>query len=165
MTLYDNRNYGGISLLIIEQNADFGWDWYHDRADSAKVEGPCTWIAYYDQGYLGQHMIIDKDFTDLGSHKNQFSAARVLPPPGTVAIAIFEHSNYNGRMVVLYDSIPNLSSVNFQDSMSSFIVIAGTWTLYEHPNYYGRSATYGPGTKSSGPGSLGHDTLSSVKKR
>ena len=154
--------YGGLSLLIEGQNADFGNDLYHDRAESAKVVGTCTWLAYSDW-FDGQVMIIERNYADLAAYKNMFSSARGLPPAGTAAIALFADPNYRGRMVILYTSNSYLTSVDFDDQMSSFIVVAGTWTLYKDPNYYGRSVNYEAGTKSSGPGSLGHDTVSSVK--
>lgn len=166
LTLYDNRNYGGLSLIIKEQNADFGVDWYHDRAESAKVGGTCTWLAYGDGGFRGHISLLEaKDYPTLGSYGNTFSSARVLPPPGTEAIVLFADSYYSGRMVVLYDSNPNLASINFDDTMSSFIVTGGSFTIYADPNYYGSSGTYGPGTKYPNPPSgIGHDTISSVKK-
>ena len=91
------------------------------------------------------------------------TSARALPPSGTAAIALFEHPNYEGRMVVLYGSNPNLGSVDFHDAMSSFIVTGGSWTLCEHPDYQGKCTGKYEAGKYPGPGPLGHDVLSSAR--
>lgn len=75
-----------------------------------------------------------------GGSGNQISSARALPPDNTVAICLFQHANYQGRMLVLYGSNSHLPSLNFGDAISSIIITGGTWTLFEHSNYRGRSS-------------------------
>lgn len=168
MTVYDHTNYGGRSLLIKQQNANFGNDYFHDRVESATVRGNCRWLLYEHGNFGGQTYILSAidyaSYHSWGGTGNRFSSARALPPPGTVAIALFQHPNYNGRMVVLYRSNHNLSSVDFGDTLSSFIVIGGSWTIFYHPNYYGTSGTYGPGEYPHPPSGIGHDQISSVRK-
>ena len=38
-------------------------------------------------------------------------------------------------MVVLEDSIDDLSIIDFNDATSSFIITGGEWTIFESPGY------------------------------
>ncbi len=168
--MYDHGNYGGRSLLIKQQNADFGNDYYHDRAESAQVKGPCRWLLYEHSNFIGQaHLIYPKYYSTSvgwGGYGNRISSARALPPPGTDAIALFQHGGFQGRMLVLYGSDPDLRSMSeLNDQLSSFIITGGRWTLYEDTHYHGRRATFGPGDyKDVPPSKLGNDRVSSVHK-
>ena len=100
-----------------------------------------------------------------GGSGNEISSARVLPPLGTTAIALFQYDNYRGRMQVLTSSTSSLIPLHFNDKLDSFIIIGGHWTLYEHTSYAGKSVTYGPGqyTVSSLEDAGGSNRISSVK--
>ena len=96
---------------------------------------------------------------------DRISSARALPPQGSAAIVLFEHYNYQGRMLVLNASNSYLGSNDFDDRISSFIVTGGMWKIYEHPYFKGRSATISGETESPNihrQYRLG-DTISSVK--
>jgi hypothetical protein len=167
--LYDHGNYGGRSLLIKQQNADFGNDYYHDRAESAQVQGQCRWLLYQNSDFNGQaHLILAQNYPSSirwGGNGNRISSARALPPPGTEAIALFQHGQFRGRMLVLYASDPDLRSMtDFNDQLSSFIITGGRWTFYDHTDYSGRSSTHGPGEYTGPPSGIGHDRVSSVLK-
>ena len=168
LTLYDHGNYGGRSLLIKQQNANFGNDYYHDTAESARVQGQCRWLLYQNSNFAGQaHLIEAQDYpSSIGweGNGNRISSARALPPPGTVAIVLFQHSRFTGRMLVLYASDSNLSLVDFNDQLSSFIITGGRWTFCEHTGYRGTSSTYGPGEYTGPPSGIGNDRVSSVKR-
>ncbi len=73
------------------------------------------------------------------------SSARVLPPVGTDAIAIFEHPYYCGAMTVLYSSHEFLQEIEFDDKISSEIVFGGTWSLFDQPSFEGLSITRATG--------------------
>ena len=124
LLLYDYPSYGGRSLLIKEQNANFVTDNYNDRVQSLVVQGECPWLMYEHINFNGvttnNYVIFNSDSffihpqnyshsTEWGGHGNQILSARALPPnsPDLEAIALFEHPNYGGRMVVLYSTIQN----------------------------------------------------------
>ena len=172
MRLYDHDNYGGRSLLLKQQNANFNNDYFSDRSESAKVYGNCKWLLYEHHDFnpqsVGQTRILSPgnypSSLSWGGNGNRISSARVLPPQGTDAIVLFQHSNFQGRMLVLYGSSNHLTSLDFNDAVSSFIITGGHWTLYEHDNYQGRHATYRPGHYSTSP-SVGNDQITSVRKQ
>jgi hypothetical protein len=165
--VYDHSNYKGRSLLIKQQNADFRNDYFNDRVESAKVKGTCKWLLYQHINFDGQAVLIDArnypSYINWEGSGNRVSSARALPPDGTEAIVLFQHSNFRGRMLVLDKSHPNLPAIDFNDQLSSFIITGGRWKLYQHTMYRGTSAMYGPGEYKSRP-SIGNDQLSSVKK-
>jgi len=74
-----------------------------------------------------------------GGPGNRISSARALPTGGTEAIILFQHPNFSGRMLVLFDSVSSLPSLDFNDHVSSAIVTGGTWNLFEHGDYTGKS--------------------------
>ena len=159
MTVYDATNYRGRSLLILQQNARFDNDYFNDRVDSLKISGPCDWILYKDNNFLGtSYLKSPGDYSSLGGVSNVISSARALPPSGTVAILLYQHVDFKGLQLVLYNSERNLKSLDFNDQISSFIITGGRWTLYQHVDYKGKRATFGPG------GAGGNDQISSVKR-
>ena len=168
---YDNRNYRGRSIYIQQQNSDFRNNYFNDKLESLRLYGSCQWLLYQHINFEGQSYIVNgpggyPSPHNWGGTGNRISSARALPPKGTKAIALFQHSTYRGRMLVLYGSNSNLPHLNFNDQVSSFIVIGGSWTLFEHINYQGRHATFGPGQYSihSLRGVGGNDKVSSVRK-
>ena len=176
LILYDEPNFCGRCLVIEQQNTDFSNDPNFDNSvESVKVQGTCLWLMHHNTNFnrdvhkYGQSYLIGpqkySNFSQWGGTSNQISSARALPPNGTEAIALFLHTNYGGYMVVLQDSQPNLGSINFDHRLSSFIVTGGSWTLYDHANYQGRSSTIsGPKQHPHYPSQIGNDQVSSVRK-
>ena len=169
LAVFDHNNFGGRALIIKQQNANFGNDFFHDRVESALVQGSCRWILYEHGDFVGQSHLINGDSIYLsppswGGSGNRISSARALPPAGTDAILLFEHGHFEGRMLRLYNSDSDLSAMEFDNHLSSFIITSGRWTLYEHPGFGGHSTTYGPGEYAIPPPGIGHDRISSVKK-
>ena len=170
MRAYDQGSYQGRSLLIRQQNANFKNDYFNDRVESIRINGKCQWLLYQHINFEGQSYILRPGSystpSNWGGTGNRISSARALPPKGTKAIVLFQHINYRGRMLVLYGSNSDLPVIDFNDKLSSFIIIGGHWTLYEHTKYQGRSVSLGPGkytspTALSGAG--GNDKISSIK--
>ena len=172
---YDKTFYRGRMLLLKQQNANFLNDYYNDRVESVKVLGRCQWILYQHINFLGTSYILKPGRYPYpkrwGGVRNQISSARALPPKGKVAIVLFQHSYYRGRMLTLYTSNRNFLKLNFNDKMSSFIITGGRWTLYKHINYRGVRMTRGPGkypTRKSWSrfwiSTPGNDQVSSVKR-
>ena len=167
MTVYDNSNFRGRSLLILQQNAGFRNDYFNDRVDSLKISGSCDWILYKDDDFLGTSYLYEPgDYSTLAGVSNVISSARALPPSGTVAILLYQHSDFRGRQLALSNSETSLVSRDFNDQISSFIITGGSWTLYRHTNFNGQSATFGPGkyTISDLGGAGGNDQVSSVRR-
>ena len=167
---YDRSSYRGRSLLLRQQNANFQNDYFNDRVESVKVYGKCQWLIYQHVNFEGQSYIVNpgshSSASRWGGSGNRISSARALPATETKAIVLFQHTNYCGRMLVLYGSNSNLPAIDFNDQLSSFIIIGGHWALYEHTSYQGKSVTLGPGKYTSASalgGAGGNDKISSIK--
>ena len=132
------------------------------------MEGSCRWLFYEHTQFAGRTSLIYthnyQSYIGWGGSGNHISSARALPPAGTEAIVLFQHTNFQGRMLVLYGSHSNLPAIDFNDHLSSFIITGGRWTLYQHTVYHGSSATYGTGDYATLPSGIGNDQLSSVRK-
>ena len=173
LTVYDHINFGGRSLLILQQNALFINDWFNDRVESAVITGSCVWIFYEDKNFNRQtyttgntHILQPGRYNtpiSWGGPGNHISSARVLPPDGTIAIALFQHADFEGRMMVLYESDNHFKALDFNDEVHSVIITGGTWKLYEHSNYQGEhtqlSAGHYPNLQTF---TIGNDEISSV---
>ena len=64
-------------------------------------------------------------------------------------LVLFEHPNFRGNHKHLYGSEPNLNDPqdrSFNDKVSSFVIVAGTWQFFRDSNYSGpASNVFGPG--------------------
>lgn len=158
--------------MISHQNARFSHDYFNDRVESARVKGNCRWLMYqhFDFNlvdgytYLIKHKNYDH-FSEWGGKGNQLSSARALPPDGTEAIVLFQLTHFRGRMVVLFNSESHLPSIEFNDKLSSYIVIGGRWALYQYVGYTGKTITVrGPREYPKPPFSIGNNQISSVRK-
>ncbi|MDU8913629.1 beta/gamma crystallin-related protein [Aestuariicoccus sp. MJ-SS9] len=57
-------------------------------------------------------------------------------------IIVFDKQNYEGSdTMVAEDNVESLKGTGLNNDISSIIVISGTWVLYEHVNYSGKSWT------------------------
>ncbi len=152
----------------MEQNANFDNNFFNDRASSIVIDGPCRWLFYQDHNFLGTTTLLTpRSYSSppsFGGNGDRISSARAIPPLGTDAICLFEHGNYQGRMLVLYGSSPYLRLLDFNDRVSSVIITGGSWTLYEHRDYNGRTTTLSAGDY---PNihtlHIGGDTVTSVR--
>ena len=132
--------------------------------------GKCQWLLYQHINFAGKSYIVNpgsySSASRWGGRDNHISSARALPAKGTKAIVLFQHADFRGRMLVLEGSNPNLPDIDFNDQLSSFIIIGGRWALYEHISYRGKRVILGPGkyTSTSALGGAGYnDKISSIK--
>lgn len=154
-------------MVIFQQNAHFANDFFNDRVESIRINGNCRWLLYEHSFFLGSvHFLAAGYYASAprwGGSNNAISSARVIPQ-NTVAILLFQHGNYRGRMLTLYSSNTHLPSLDFGDHVSSIIITGGTWTVYEHSNYGGRSSRLAPGEYPSIRSfRIGEDAISSVR--
>ncbi len=50
-TVYDQVNYGGRSLVIYDQNANFQNSYFNNKVDSIKISGTCDFLFYEDENF------------------------------------------------------------------------------------------------------------------
>ena len=83
---YDHSNYYGRSLLVKQQNANFGNDYFNDRVESAIIQGNCQWLLYRDHLFLGRSHLLNPGYypsaVNWGGSGNHITSARALPPAG-----------------------------------------------------------------------------------
>ena len=166
---YEQPNFKGRSILIQQQNANFDNDFFDDRADSIFIIGTCEWIFYECPDFIGiAHVLKIGSYASppsWGGSGKEISSARALSTKGTTAISLFEHVNYRGRMLTLYDSEPSMPFHEFDNKVSSVIVTGGSWTLYEQTEYTGRSSNVTVGQYPMLQKlRIGQDTVSSVAR-
>ena len=67
-------------------------------------------------------------------------------------IRLYTDDNFKGRVVVLRDTTDDLSRVNFNDTVSSIQVDAGSWEVCAHADFKGDCKTLERGDYRSLPG-------------
>jgi len=172
LTLYDSGDPSGQPLVQIT-NDSIGNSSWSDTVSSIQVNGGCQWILYddsFNDGGDGNTSVIGPGpetylNATFGIPDNSLTSVRRLPASGTVAIVLFEHHKYYGRVLELSSSNASLTSANFDDRTSSFIITGGTWQLYSESDYQGESVTFGEGiyNLSHLENTISNDALSSVR--
>ena len=135
------------------------------------IVGNCQWLFHKDINFGSIAYLVEpnscyESAAIWGGFGNEISSARALPPDleGTDAIVLFEDAFFNGRMLVLYDSDSNLVNDDFNDKLSSFIVIGGFWTLFYHTEYRTSGGTFTAGNYQVFPSNVLDEEVSSVRK-
>ena len=83
--------------------------------------------------------------------------------PVVPACFLYEHINYEGCTLAVTGNVKSFVTVGFNDVASSLIVTKGTWTVYEHINFGGKSKEFGPGVYPNFVGLGINDMVSSIK--
>lgn len=61
-------------------------------------------------------------------------------------VVVFEHKDLRGARVHIRGAETDFRRHNFNDAMSSFVVVSGVWRFYEHINNAGwATREFGPG--------------------
>lgn len=148
ITLYKDSNFGGRAFPVdqdISNLKDYG---FNDEASSCRIESG-TWMLYKDSNFQGDISILGKgDYASsgaMGLSNDSLSSLRHYPEVSGPTILLFKDTNYRGRMVVLTGAQSNFKNIDFNDEVSSIIVLEGQWVLYKDSEFRGDSWTLGPG--------------------
>ena len=145
-----------------------GWN---DQISSIHINGPFSVILYQDAYLKGHSIRIDESILSMASLRyldprkrnwndavssmeiisNQPASVSHPRPSGrsysrkeVVAGTLFEHSNYDGRQLTLYEGqeIRDLSELGWNDRATSIMVENGfTIVLFKHANFSGESVS------------------------
>lgn len=172
ITLYSDKDFNGRHLgttHAIENLKNYG---FNDTTTSCKIEGN-SWILYKDSNFQGDCSILQQgDYANSGSlgiGNDSLSSLRPFPEVEGPTILLFKDSNYRGRMVVLTGALSNFKSIDFNDQVSSAIVLNGSWELCQDKDFGGNKWVVSPNGGSNKNGRYPHadpfcqDCISSAK--
>ncbi|MEZ4454090.1 MAG: beta/gamma crystallin-related protein [Nannocystaceae bacterium] len=161
ITLYALINFQGGQLTLTSACPDLRPVGFNNAAGSLSATEP--WVLYSERDYQGDTLVAPLHVFDLGAINDQVSSLRPIGS-GPRCIALFQHSHYRGRMVVLGEEISNLKAIDFNDQVTSVVVVGGTWALFSDANYSGKTVKLSPGNYiDSAAVGLGNDVLSSLR--
>jgi hypothetical protein len=60
-------------------------------------------------------------------------------------VVLYEHSNFQGREVMISDTVLNIAGMGFNDTTSSIEVLWGQWEFCTDADFRGRCFVLGPG--------------------
>jgi len=172
LTLYVSPDLSGQPLVHITNHSFANLN--SNMISSIQVNGGCQWILY-EGSFLSRGNSLHSSVigpgpetylnANFGIPNNSLTSVRRLPTSGTMAIVLFEHLRYYGRELELSSSNASLTSANFDDRTSSFIVTGGIWQLYSERYYQGGNVTFGEGiyNLSHLENTISNDALSSVR--
>ena len=103
---------------------------FDDWIESVSIYGECRWLAYRAPNFEVYTYILrpNTDYftpSTWGGYTDEISSVRPLPESGTETIVLFQYAHFGGCMVILKDSIDNLSTIDFNDATGSFIITGG----------------------------------------
>jgi beta/gamma crystallin len=108
-------------------------------------------------------MTINKQGEQSGTSCQRKEVSKVAEIPHVI---LFEHDNFCGAHVHVFQAVDNLENMGFRDVTSSIVVLSGTWAFYRDWNYGYAYRTLGPGLypKVDVPGIwIVNDSLSSLR--
>ncbi|XDV26145.1 hypothetical protein PO909_029923 [Leuciscus waleckii] len=144
--VYSQDGFGGQSAEFNHDVRDKQEKGFNDPIASIKVIGK-PWVAYYDKDFAGWMRMFEQGEYAMLEDRGRFSSFKMVTADlANPEIKLFEHSNYGGRSVTLFNE-SNFPGINFNDEASSHIVKGGVWVLYEHTNRRGAQLIAFPGDR------------------
>jgi hypothetical protein len=134
-------------------------NFFNDRVSSLVVlQG--NWAVFADSGFQRQYPpILGPGFypsLPVGINNDDMSSLQPVTTPATVSgqqfddsgqVILFEHAHFHGRHKHVFVTEPNLNDPNdsfFNDRVSSFAVLAGSWMFFKNSGAQPSSNPYPP---------------------
>ncbi|OCT73362.1 hypothetical protein XELAEV_18036346mg [Xenopus laevis] len=163
--LYALPNLQGRSHSLQADSPDLSTVGFLKRAQSLRVIGD-PWIIFTETKYQGDFTYYKEGtYNSIPHFANKISSVRVVPGGFfTPKITVYEHVNYEGKMVTLEKSADSLKPYQLDDMASSHKTQHGAWILYEDEYYRGKKMITVAGDHVPNYVPLGwNDKVSSVK--
>lgn len=154
VTLFEHDDFGGRSVQLRGEAADFAGFGFNDRASSLLVQGG-MWEVCQDRAFRGTCVVLRpgryRSLSEINLN-DRVSSAR--PMRGgwqgghdrhEPRIVFFEHDDFRGARQRSESDRADLASSGFNDRASSIDVVAGDWQVCEHAGFQGRCAVLRPG--------------------
>ncbi len=162
--LYEH-DFKGQTLPLSKATPNFVPLNFNDKASSVEVVSG-VWTVYQHVNYEGRRLTLG-----VGKYDYEFISKRigndVISSARPAEIILYQHAQFQGKILNLYDDTQSLVPLGFNDIVSSIEVTFGEWSVYEHVNYQGVRLDLNVGkydidyiTKN-----MGNDVISSVKLR
>ncbi len=139
--MYQHVHFGGREVFASQPIPDVGAIGYSDVVSSCKIPPGSTWMLYEHISYKGDVSILGPgDYPNpksMNLPNDILSSLRPFPIVTGPAVLLFQDSKFGGRMVVATGAISDFTAINFNDKVSSFIVLSGNWTAYRDINFHG----------------------------
>ena len=170
--LYQDIHFQGRELDTDESIENLQAHDFNDAVLSCIVESG-TWLLYQHAHFQGEVSLLPVGSygspNAMGISNNILSAVRKPPALSGPVICLFRDSYFRGRKVVLRGAHSNLKMLNFNDRMSSALVLRGNWALHEHVDFRGKTwqlgcdgGPFAPGQYPT-PSPFENDTVSALK--
>jgi hypothetical protein len=159
VVLFEHANFHGAHKHVFgaEPNLAASDDnFFNDRVSSlAAING--SWAFFRDVGYIGQYPGVLAPgiypwVESVNIKNDDMSSLRLTGSAGLAAVPhviLFEHANFHGAHKHVFGAESNLNAGDddfFNDSVSSIVVLAGTWEFFQDSGFQGQYATaLGPG--------------------
>ena len=158
---FDQRDYGGQSLLLDTDSENLSAAGFNDRAVSIIISGG-TWELCTDAGYRGICRIYSPGrYNDLGAGMaREISSAHLVSgnhqdypnPIGTAdgnknvgTLVLYDADGFLGRGMSISGNVASLERTGFNDAAQSIVIEQGTWEFCTDANFRGTCRVLGPG--------------------
>lgn len=142
ITLFDDIEYRGRSIVIDGDAPDLRWVNFNDLATSMRIEGG-QWEVCLEPDFRGACQVIDDSLPNMTqwAFNNRITSIRAVHRDrrdSRRGVTLWSGRNYSGRSVNIIRAEDNLSRLSFNDAANSIEVHSGAWTLCENSNFGGR---------------------------
>lgn len=166
ITLYQHNDYNGRRDIHCREVCNMQTVGFNDQVSSCKIPTGSTWMLYEHASFQGQVSILGAgEYPNAGAMQLQndtLSSLRPFPIVAGPTILLFQDVKFRGRMLVLTGAASSLVALNFNDVVSSMIVLSGNWAAYKHVDFQGTKTELTPGRYPI-PSSFQNDDISSLK--
>ena len=167
ITLYDQPNYQGRSVVIDSDAENLDWVNFNDMASSIRVRRG-QWEVCVDASYRGSCQIVDSDIPNMTqwAFNDRISSIRPVHDQGRRGrtwengVTLWSGPNFTGRSVTLIEPSDDLNRQGFNDAAQSVEVHSGNWTFCQHDDYGGRCVTLDRDVRNLGAYNLGREITS-----
>ncbi|XP_059495427.1 epidermal differentiation-specific protein-like [Stegostoma tigrinum] len=137
--LFDHEGCTGKREDFSCDTPDLGVKFFSGVARSLKVKGN-HWVAYTGKNYSGERKIFGEgEHLKLGPFDQKIGSLKLLNTDLSYpSIDLFEHIDFKGESRNVDERIDNLRTGGFNNLISSHIVKAGVWILYDGMNCQGK---------------------------
>jgi hypothetical protein len=182
LVVFEHDGFQGRSLSLRGPTPNFEPLRFNDATSSLIVRSGAWELCAHANYGPPCRTFSSGEYRSVGEQWNdQFSSARPVnpgpggPPPGhggqvmqpdsqrTVDVILFEHANFEGNARALSRTVDNFETIQFNDTVSSVIIVNGSWLLCTDAGFRGDCRMFGPGEYRNLPREL-NDRFSSARE-
>jgi len=151
LRLFENVNFSGGRITVTGDTPELTS--FNDKVSSIQVDEGEQWILYSRFNFQGQGIILGagqyNTMSSVGMGNDILSSVRRVASSDRPAIMVFEDEDWRGDARTFTNANSDVRDFNFNDKISSLIVLGSDWEVFDNIEFRGASKQFSPGAVSS----------------